>query len=205
LKEQDLRSLAFVLAGAFFAFIPTMLTLPPFPVWWFAGSITVLFALIGVALLYGTGLLQDYAHRRRLSARWKGTLRAGILNDSGWNLERTDTYAWTDVRPENWKSQLEQSTEEGLPKLSPELIRVSSHFDSYAIILNPYGGVYPEEDLANFTSLRKIIDFVREGGLFVNVADIPSFWAYNQDLNRRLAVAQTVYATDVSGGGIQII
>lgn len=157
-----------------------------------------------IALLYGTGLLQDYFHRRRLSARWKSTLRVGILNDSEWNLENTDTYAWTDVSPNNWKSQLEQTAQAQGSRLVVELIQISSQFDSYAIILNPYGEVYPEEDLANLTSLRKVINFVREGGLFVNVAGIPSYWAYNLDLRRRLDIAQTVYGAIQTGGSVQI-
>jgi hypothetical protein len=46
---------------------------------------------------------------------------------------------------------------------------------------------------------------VREGGLLVNVADVPTYWAYNSALGKRLAVAETVYGTSQQGTGIQII
>lgn len=51
------------------------------------------------------------------------------------------------------------------------------NFDKYTAILNPYGGVYPERDLSNYETLNKILNYVREGGFFINVADIPGYFA----------------------------
>lgn len=47
------------------------------------------------------------------------------------------------------------------------------------LIINPFGEAYPEEDPTNKTSFKEICDYVKNGGVFVNVAGIP-FW-YNHN------------------------
>lgn len=201
MKEEDKRSLALVVAGALFGFLPTILSYSL--AFLIIGSVALALSIV-VALLYGTGILQDYAHRIRLSYRWKAPLELGVLDDSGWNLVDKQTYAWTDVHPQDWKSQLQVNAQTKSLCLVSESIKVSPKLDSYAIILNPYGEVYPERDLATLTSLRDILNFVREGGLFVNVAGIPSYWAYNPDLRRRLDIAQAVYGTIETGANFRV-
>ena len=142
MKEEDKRSLALVIAGALFGFIPTILSYSSAPPVVMAG-IVILGLCIVAALLYGTGILQDYAHRLRLSKRWKAP-KLGVLEDSGWNLADTQTYTWTDVHPRDWKEQLQATAKIKAFNLVNESIRVSSQLDSYAVILNPYGEVYPE-------------------------------------------------------------
>jgi hypothetical protein len=53
--------------------------------------------------------------------------------------------------------------------------------------------------LKDFSTLDKILDYVREGGLFVNVADIPSYWAYDPYLRRKIDAGQPVFQY-VQGG-----
>jgi hypothetical protein len=61
-----------------------------------------------------------------------------------------------------------------------------SVFDRFPIVINPYGGVYPEEDLSTLASLDRVFDFVRKGGIYINIADIPFYYAYEKMLNRRV-------------------
>lgn len=56
----------------------------------------------------------------------------------------------------------------------------------YPVVINPYGGVYPEDDLTNLSTLNEIFSFVRNGGIFINVADIPFYYAYDKNLLRRI-------------------
>jgi len=163
-------------------------------------------AIVGLfLLLYGVGIPQDWYQKYVLRNRWKQPLKIGILYDMNWDLTNTETYAWTDINPNDWKETLEKFAGDQSIEVSVELINVNKNFDTYAAILNPYGGVYPEVDLKTLSTLEKIVNYVREGGVFVNVADIPSYWAYNPDLSRKLDTTTAVYGTYQTPTGPQIL
>jgi len=196
LHEKDKRSLALVLAGSLLGLMASMVGHP------FLLATTAIFGI--VLLLYGIGIVQQLAHQGRLRGRWNEPLKIGILHDLGWNLANTQIYAWTDIDPSEWKSEIELQSKDRQPRLKLEFINIHSQFDSYVAILNPYGGVYPEADLKNLATLKKILVYVREGGLFVNVADIPTFWSYNPDLRRRLDTVETAYGQVQDESGVKI-
>lgn len=66
-----------------------------------------------------------------------------------------------------------------------KLEKTERGFKRHKIMLNPYGGVYPEKDLSAFSSLDVIFNFVKQGGIYINVADIPFYYAFDDSLNRR--------------------
>jgi hypothetical protein len=47
------------------------------------------------------------------------------------------------------------------------------------IVVNPFGEAYPEEDLSLHTTFMRIRDYVRGGGVYVNVAGYPFWWKAN--------------------------
>lgn len=49
----------------------------------------------------------------------------------------------------------------------------------YLLVLNPYGGVYPEHDLEQHSTFSAILEYARAGGIFVNVSDVPFFYAHS--------------------------
>lgn len=59
-------------------------------------------------------------------------------------------------------------------------------FRKYPVIINPYGGAYPENNVATLESLNEIFSYVKNGGTYVNIADIPFYYAFDKSLNRRL-------------------
>jgi len=126
-------------------------------------------------------------HKHILKKRWKKPT-IGILSDMGWDIKNEEIYTWTDFSPEDWQRAFESS-----PSTNVELTNVEKSFDRFGAILNPYGGVYPEIDLKNLSTLKKILNFVREGGVFINVADVPSYWAYDQNLRRKLDITSPIY------------
>lgn len=73
-------------------------------------------------------------------------------------------------------------------------------FSECPVIINPYGGVYPETDFSNLTSLNIIFQYVRNGGIYINISDIPFYYAYDKDLNRRIDTTPLAgdYSTDRS-------
>jgi hypothetical protein len=126
-------------------------------------------------------------HQRKIKKRWKNP-NIGILNDMGNDMTNNETSNYTDFSPEDWKNTLDKKT-----NLKIELININKSFDNYVAILNPYGGVYPESDLKKLSTLTKILDFVNEGGIFINIADIPTYWAYNTRIQRKLDTTAPVY------------
>jgi len=202
LREEDKRSLALVLAGALFGFIASILNLPSN-----VGTFLVTLLLIVVVslLLYGVGIPQRKYHEFVLRRRWKEPLKIGILNDMGWDINNKEIFAWSDISPNDWKNTIEIFAKKRKASVKVDLIDVHMKFDSYTAILNPYGGVYPELDLKNLSTLEKIVNYVKEGGLFINVADIPSYWAYNPDLHRRIDIVSAIYGVSATSAGLQII
>lgn len=70
----------------------------------------------------------------------------------------------------------------------------------FPIIINPYGGVYPEENISSLKSLDEIFYYVRDGGIFVNVADIPFYYAYEKNLKRRIDTTPFVNSMSLERG-----
>lgn len=166
----------------------------------------ILVALVGLLLLLGV-LPFSRIENAFLTWRRKGVLcvpmRIGILHDMGWDETRPyRQYATgTSVTCNQWKIQIEDEARKNGVKVAVRFINTNTKFHSYALILNPYGGVYPENNLTGLTTLDKIFDYVDKGGMFVNVADVPGFWAYSPSLERKtVAVPPITYVKEGPDG-----
>ena len=202
MREEDKRSLALVVAGSISGFIVAALGLSLYVE---AFIITLLLIAIVLLLFYGVGIPQTKYHAFLLRHRWKEPLKIGILNDMKWDINNKEIYAWSDVSPNDWKNAIETFAKEQKVSVKVNLIDVSIRFDSYTAILNPYGGVYPELDLKNLSTLEKVANYVKEGALFINIADIPAYWAYNPDLHRKVDTTATIYGVYATPAGLQIV
>jgi hypothetical protein len=148
------------------------------------------FWIIGTAIFFSIVPIEWISFRERkyiLKTRWKKP-KIGILNDMEWNVTNKEILTYTDVPPQKWKELFKSSSSYDI-----ELINVNHNFDKYVAILNPYGGVYPETNLRNLSTLKKIIAFVDSGGVFVNIADIPTYWAYHVKLKRKVDTTKPIY------------
>jgi hypothetical protein len=85
-----------------------------------------------------------------------------------------------------------------------KFLNSKQNFYPYSAILNPYGGVYPEEDLAGTVVLSKVFDYVSKGGTFVNVADVPGYWAYSTKLERKSAAGPPIRHVKEDSGLVSI-
>lgn len=199
------KDLAILFAGALASVIGGILFKPPVPYNYILG----LGAIVVILILYGSDAISKIYHNYNLSVR-KGNRfmapKVGILNDMPWDLENSDIYTWTDVSPTEWKKEIESQANENKVKIDVKMIDAKKNFDPFIVVINPYGGVYPEYDLKNSATLNKIFSYVKEGGIFVNVADIPGYWAYHPLLNRKLETPSPIYDINrTSGGKISII
>ena len=190
-----IRSLALLLAGAAAGILGSVLV-GRFGFSWLLASVLIVVLVCLVVL--GTGTDSAILHLHHLRARRKRP-KIGILNDMEWDSEFGKVSTWTDISPSEWKSEIdEQASGKGV-QLPVELMGTSSDFDPYAVIVNPYGGTYPERDLISFQTLNKIFQYVQEGGVFVNVADIPGYWAYHPMLGKRTETAPPIFDFETEG------
>lgn len=199
------KSLALLFAGALASILGTLLFQPPLP----ASYYRICGAIIVILILYGSGAISKMWKSYNLWRRKGNRLivpKLGILDDMKWNPQDKEISTGTNISPEEWKKEIEKLARESKVKIKVELIGIKKNFDPYFGILNPYGSVYPERDIKNSETLNKILTYVSEGGLFINVADIPGYYAYNLLLRRRLDATPPIYGIDrTPNGRIQII
>jgi hypothetical protein len=141
------------------------------------------FLLGFLLILYGTGFLQKNVVRPILrSLRNKRPIIA-VISDLPWN-DNIHPWAWADMCPQEWCSRITCEAKKDNAKVPVKQIKIKStltrfFLDRYSIILNPYGSAYPEVNIRELPVLKATLDYVLNRGLFVNVADIPFYWAYD--------------------------
>lgn len=139
-------------------------------------------------MLLGTGFLQEAVVRRILrSIREKRPVIA-IIGDLPWISDRPETrthiWAWCKMDPAEWQRAITKDAKQVGIRVKVKHIRIMRphvrfFLDRYSAILNPYGSAYPEVNIKDLPVLHTILNYVLHGGLFVNVADIPFYWAYD--------------------------
>ena len=85
-------------------------------------------------------------------------------------------YTSTNRTADDWRERLRKEC----PHWRIELAAVDRSLDvSVQMVINPVGETYPEEDLTLHTTFSRIREYVRSGGVFVNVAGYPFFYGWN--------------------------
>ena len=187
------HDLALLFAGALASVIGGLLLKPPF--WdhniWILVSVTI------ILILYGSLSFQYFFsfYRKQIKKLFP---EIGVLNDMDWPNNGEDVSSWTHVSPQAWREALEKIRPK--KKFKIKLVKSNVNFDRFNCILNPYGAVYPEIDSKNFKILEKIMNYVNEGGFFINVSDIPGYFAYLPSLNRRIDVTPQIWAMGIHNG-----
>ena len=122
----------------------------------------------------------------------------------GWDAGYRQYSSCTGVSPQVWKDAIEKVGLSQAAKLEVRLINRDAVFDKHAAILNPYGGVYPESNLKTQFTMGKTIEYVENGGLFVNIADVPGYYAYSPQLRRRLDITPPIWRMEDTPEGVQV-
>jgi len=153
------------------------------------GTIALVLSTAGVlVLLLGTGFLQESIVRRILRTIREKRPVIAIIGDLPWASGRSEipTYiwAWDKMDPAEWQRAItEDAKQVGVKVKVKQIMIMRSHvrffLDRYSVVLNPYGSAYPEVNIKDLSVLHTILDYVLHGGLLVNVADIPFYWAYD--------------------------
>ena len=210
--EAILRGPALIIFGALASIIATLYFQRLLSTTWLAitALLALFFALWGMGVVALIPTLQRKMRKGKripfylppvMETQRQVTLiapRVGILCDMEWEEQNHLTHTGTNVTPEEWRKAIETKAGEENLNLKVKMLSVEANFAPYLVVLNPYGGVYPETDLKDFTTLSQIFTYVKNGGLFVNVADIPGFWAFNPLLKRKLHATPPIYGVTIS-------
>lgn len=176
---QKIKEVSFILFGAllgtYFLFIEKILKSS---VWLVVFLLIILFAL-------GLGLA-DWLYKKCLDFMlWFNTQKKRIGVYAPYDID-TDTSSWINLSIRQLEQELKSQ------KIKYKKIVADNDFIKYPVIVNPYGGVYPENDISTLESLQRILEYVRKGGIYVNIADIPFFYAFDKNLKRRIWTTPTI-------------
>ena len=91
-----------------------------------------------------------------------------------------DTAAWVEVSIRQITNNLRRN------KIRFSIISKEEDFEKYPCVINPYGETYPEKNAATLSSIDTIFNYVKNGGVYVNAAGVPFYYAYESNLQRRV-------------------
>jgi hypothetical protein len=190
-KDDELKASALTLGGALIAItVALYVEKPPSYAW-----LPALIVPTIILFLYGMGAFKWLRHWWHTHTRQGIKIclkkpRVGILSDLKWDDFHTTYATYTNISPECWQRAIVRETHQIYPKVKVKLISTKKNFDKFLIILNPYGGAYPERNQQILATLDRIFEYVAAGGIFVNVADIPGFYADRPELGHRLPLGR---------------
>jgi hypothetical protein len=165
------------IAGAIAFLVPFLIT------WAIKGfyDIVTLTSLVGLIVILTPLVLSQqrisaFLLRRWRKAKFQVPVKIGILNGylKSNSVGKAPNRPSTDYDPKDWYDALSSNKEFDVDWTSATQIS-----DRFAIILNPFGEEYPEIDKPNLTTLRRIVRFVKEGGIFVNVAGLAFYYSWD--------------------------
>lgn len=145
-------------------------------------------------ILYGLGIIDEIMKSIKIKIRnynLINTKSVGILNDLDWN-NKSEISSWTDFTSKNWFDKINKKILKNKKLIKGKYLKIDKNLELFNYILNPYGGLYPESDTINMKNLQRIFDYVSEGGIFINVADVPGYWMYNTELQIKLETTPSV-------------
>ncbi len=149
--------------------------------------------VLGVFII-GQPLLLLCARGFRSLSGLFGYKRIAILNMIDWDKEE-EHKVWTNVNPIAWNKQLYDAAPNP-KKLICKKIKRLFWIHSYHVVINPCGGVYYEKDFDTRDTMRWILSYISKGGLFVSVADVPLYYAYDKKIERTRDAGMPIYRPD---------
>ena len=118
--------------------------------------------------------------RRWMRRRSFKNPRIGVLN--GYIKSETDETCcqpgYTSFTPEDWRDNFQRRSNADRT-YTVELIPASKIGRRYAVIVNPFGELYPEADLIELKTFKSIKEFVRAGGIFVHAGGVPFYYSWD--------------------------
>lgn len=113
--------------------------------------------------------------------RWSPKVRIGIL--TGYVSEVNETkcaeYPFANNDPTIWRKKFESLSKSLGVELQIDDINSENISEEYAVIVSPFGEMYPEIDLKQKVAFLNIKGYVENGGVYVNTGGFPFFYAWD--------------------------
>lgn len=111
-------------------------------------------------------------------------IRLGILNgyvDGSDKSEKPCTeFALNEFKDINiWRKYFSAFSFDGKSRYDIEEIPINRVNNQFAVVINPFGEVYPEKDVRSKLVFNILKDYVADGGILVNTAGFPFFYAWD--------------------------
>jgi len=181
IERKNFENLLWVLTGAFFPFFIGYLITSEKSLkqtnllfsWIFFSGLYI----IGTVFVWNYDII-DYEYWKIKMKRVLSLSMVGILNQEKVKLQ------FSSYTPNDWLSMLE-----GIG-VKAKLISINEIDSNFSAIINPYGETYPEEDLIELTTYHKFIEYIKKGGIFVNVGGIPFYYGFDFKHNRNPTLSE---------------
>lgn len=167
LIHQKIKEISFLLAGALIGIISIS----------FQGQISSHLLAIGIIIVFlmliGVGIIDGIIFVRIFFIRKINNFRRKICLYAPYEID-SETSSWIDVSQRQLLNLIIKN------KINFAIIKKESSIFKYPVVVNPYGGVYPEKNASTLESLNFLFDYVNKGGIYINIADIPFYYAFDQ-------------------------
>lgn len=139
-------------------------------------------SFIGSGITYGFSKKAcNWIWKRKHKSRLRKSV-VGIINEREHEPEKSR------ITPEKWKQLVSYKYQtKDISALKPEEIS-----DDLVAVFNPYGECYPEVDMGERTTFKRIKEYVKNGGIFVSTCGCAFWYAWNEDVGQ-ISTAGEVY------------
>ncbi len=193
-RRDLLRTLAVLVGGSLLSVVGAEVA-HNLPNYWLRAMIFAVAAAL--LILWGFGAISQFTAFVRQSIR-DNRLRSpviGILTGLDGGEAGEIQGVWTDVPPDQWVEEIRKASSSRQSKVRTRLISAGCINDSYTAIVNPFGGTYPESSFDGYPVYERLLKYIARGGIFVNVADLPTYFAHNPRLGRSIDRTPAIYTT----------
>jgi HEPN domain-containing protein len=126
--------------------------------------------------------------------RWLPKVRIGILTGyfSGTDETKCAEHPFANKDLTIWRKKFEELSKASGINLEIEDINSEDISEKYAMIVNPFGEVYPEINVKQNLAFYNIKNYVENGGVYVNTGGFPFFYAWDVTVkeNNRIAFSE---------------
>ena len=129
--------------------------------------IEVLSVIIAIVIIYYIFYksINDRIWKIKYRLKFRNPIIA-IIKEEGCKLKATR------YTPSDWRDYFDD-------RYDSEFISCKKILNRYSVVINPYGEVYPEEDLFVLKTFNRIMEFIKNGGIYVNVGGFAFYYGWD--------------------------
>jgi HEPN domain-containing protein len=124
-------------------------------------------------------LLHFVETRQKFCTPRKMGILNGFVDEEDPAEKPCEKYPFSEFRTGDWEASFSKIRVSEKSKFEVEKIPLSKVGGEYAVIINPFGEAYPEKDVRSRFGFNHLKNYVEDGGVLVNVAGFPFFYAWD--------------------------